>query len=66
MKYYTLGEIFRKGLLKNWKGEPYKDKASLSKVVNKLRYTTKRTPWGIAKCLSEKQIKEYNESHIII
>ena len=42
MKTYTIGEVYKEGLLKNWKGEPYKDKASVSKVVNKIKFKTNR------------------------
>lgn len=64
MKHYTIGEIFRLGLLKNFDGEPYKHKASLSKIVNALNPGTKKTPWGEAKTLSDKVIKEYNQKNI--
>jgi len=60
MKYYTIGEVFRLGLLKNYKGEPYKDKATVSRVVNKMKYITKKTPWGIAKVVSEKEISKHS------
>lgn len=61
MRFFTIGEIFRLKLLKNYKGEPYKDKAAVSRVVNKLQYKVKKTAWGQAKCISEEQIKIYNE-----
>lgn len=64
-KLYTIGEIFNQGLLKTWKGEPYKDKAAISKIVNSLPYTVKKTAWGQAKCLTQKQIEAYNKKRII-
>ena len=60
MNHYTIGEIFRLGLLKNFDGKPYKHKATISKIVNQMTTKSKQTRWGIAKTLSEKQIKEYN------
>lgn len=66
MKLYTIGEIFRLGLLKNYKGEPYTDKSSVAKIVANLDYQTKKTPWGEAKCLNEVQIKTYNQQKIIL
>lgn len=60
MKNYTIGEIFRLQLLKNHKGEPYKHKATISKIVNSLSPNIKKTAFGDAKVLSEKQIAEYN------
>ena len=60
MKTYTIGEVYKEGLLKNWKGEPYKDKASVSKVVNKIKFKTKKTPFGEAKTITQQQIEEHN------
>lgn len=60
MKIYTIGEIYRLGLLKNFDGEPYKHKATVSKIVKSLPYREVKTRWGISKMLSEKYIKEYN------
>lgn len=65
MKYYTIGEIFRLGLLKNHKGEPYKHKATISKIVNNMDYKEKKSPFGPSKVVSEIQIKKYNQ-HIIV
>ncbi len=61
MEYFSIGEIFRLGLLKNFDGEPYKHKSTVSKIVNKMTTKTVKTRWGIAKTLSEKQIQEYND-----
>lgn len=63
MKLYTIGEIFRQGLLKNFSGKPYADKASVSKIVHRLSPETKETPWGTAKCLTLKQINFFNKTH---
>ena len=62
---YTIGEIFRLGLLKNHKGEPYKDKGTVSKALSKLPYTTKKTAWGSAKYFSIKDIESYNKDRLI-
>ena len=63
MKTYTIGEIYKQGLLKNWKGESYKDKASVSKVVNRMKFKIKKTPFGEAKTITEKQIEDYNRQN---
>jgi hypothetical protein len=63
MKLFTMGEIHRLGLLKNHKGEPYTSKASLVRIIAKLGATEKRTPWGTAKCLTQKQIDSFNKAH---
>lgn len=60
-KLYTIGEIYRLGLLKNHKGEPYKDKSTVAKIVATLGFVTKKTPWGTAKCLTKDQIELYNK-----
>ena len=48
---YTLGEIFRLGVIKNQDGDPYKDKGSVSKYLkrHKIKFKIKKTPWGPAK-----------------
>lgn len=60
IKYYTIGEIFRLGLLRSYDGTPYKHKASVSNIVNKMKTKTMDTKWGPAKVISEEQIEEYN------
>ena len=60
MKYYTIGEIFRLKLLKNFNGIPYKHKSSISNALKGLKYKERKTAHGIAKTFSEKQIEEYN------
>ena len=60
MKYFTIGEIFRLGLLKNHRGEPYRNKTEVSRIVGKLKFKERKTPWGLAKTISEKQVEEWN------
>jgi len=60
MKYFTIGQIHKLGLLKNFEGEPLKHKASVSNVVNRLDYKVVDTKWGTGKALSQKQIDMYN------
>jgi len=64
MQLYTIGEIYRQGLLKNHKGEPYKHKATIAKIVSQLKYKIKKTPWGVAKCLTKEQIEKYNSNRL--
>lgn len=59
--YVTIGEIFRQGLLKNADGKPYANKGTISVIVNRSEYLKMRTPYGIAKVLSKKQIDELNK-----
>lgn len=60
MKYYTIGEIFRLKLLLNHKGEPYTAKATISKIVNQMVWRPRKSPFGIAKEVSEKEIQKHN------
>jgi len=60
MKTYTIGEITRLGLLKNHKGEPYRHKASVLKIVLALQHSKARTPWGIGYEVSEAEIQKHN------
>jgi len=61
MKYYTIGEIYRLGLLKNFDGKPYKHKATISRYVNQMNFRIKKTRWGEAKEVSEKEIRKFNK-----
>lgn len=65
MKYYTIGEIFRQGLLKNSFGEPYKHKGAVSKALSGVEFKAVRTAWGVGKTYSEKQIEGLNKERII-
>lgn len=65
MKYYTIGEVFRLGLLKNHKGEAYKDKATVSRVIGKMKTGTRNTPFGIAKVISESDIDTHNKKWVL-
>jgi len=58
MKTYTIGEILRLGLLKNHKGEPYKDKASILRLVKDSKKV--KTPWGMGYAVTESEIKTLN------
>lgn len=57
---YTIGEITRKGLLKNRKGEPYTDKARVSQILQKYPHTKDKTPWGEGKYYSQETIDTVN------
>jgi len=60
MKKYTIGEIYRLGLLKNHNGEPYKDKATVSRQLQNQVHSEKNTPFGTAKMYSQKIIDNLN------
>jgi hypothetical protein len=61
MKEYTIGEIFRKGLLKTNDGKPYKDKASVSNVLRSYPHRVQKTAHGPAKMYTEATIKSANK-----
>lgn len=69
MKTYTLGEIVRLGLMKNHKGQPYKDKAAILRVIHKAMVSSdiaddvKRisTPWGEGYAVPQKTIDKLNK-----
>ncbi len=59
MKTYTLGEILRLGLLKNHKGEAYKNKVTISRLVaGKAKKV--QTPWGSGFAVSQATIDRLN------
>ena len=62
IKYYTIGEIYRLGLLKNNKGEAYKHKATISRIVSKMDYKEVKSPFGMSKMISSKDIEAHNQS----
>jgi len=59
-KLYSIGEVFRLGLLINSKGVSYKHKATISKIINSMSYEIQNTPFGPSKAISERQIAEHN------
>lgn len=64
MKTYTIGEIYRLGLLKSHTGAPYKDKGTVSKVLAQLPHKLVDTPWGKSKVFTQKQIDELNSRKV--
>jgi len=62
-KLYTIGEIYQNKMMVDFKGQPYKHKVSVARLVNRENFKTIRTPWGLAKCLSQKQIDKINREH---
>lgn len=61
MRHYTIGEIYRQGLLLNHKGEPYKHKSTISKIVRGMKIEKRMTPFGPAKTISESEIARHNK-----
>lgn len=61
MKEYTIGEIYRLGLLKNHKGEPYKHRATITKLVKGMKWREVKTPFGISKVVSQSEINKHNK-----
>lgn len=60
MKYYTIGEVFRGKMLLNHKGEPYKDKATVSKIVAHFKWRPAKSAFGIAKEVPMSEIEKHN------
>ena len=60
MKHYTIGEILRLGLLKNHKGEPYRHKATVSRIVSHMKRTKVETAWGPGWSVPQSEITSYN------
>ena len=58
---YTVGEILRRGLLKNHKGEPYRNKGTVLKIVRTLKHTKRATPWGEGYAVSAVEIARHNK-----
>ena len=59
-KEYSLGEIYRLGLMKNHSGEPYKHKATLSVIVRRLKHRKVKTAYGAGVLVSLKEIERFN------
>jgi len=64
MEYFSLGQIFKHGMMLNRDGQPYKHRASLSHVIEKLDYKIKKIQGGMAKVLTKEQIDDYNTKRI--
>lgn len=60
MKHFTIGEIFRLGLLKTSKGTPYTSKGSVSVAVRQLEFKIEETPFGRARLIPRSEIDRYN------
>lgn len=63
MKTYTLGEIARLGLLKNHQGEPYRHKATISKIVALMGLTKVETPFGLGYAVPLDRIEMHNRKY---
>ena len=57
---YSIGEIYRLGLVKNRGGEAYKHRASVANHLRRkgVRFTVKETPAGKAKLFDIKDLRE--------
>lgn len=60
MRHYTIGEIYRLGLLRNHKGEPYSAKATVSKELRNQKHKVVKTPFGESKTFSQSVIDSLN------
>lgn len=59
MRTYTLGEIVRLGLLKNYKGKPYKHKASINRLLKGAKKI--KTPHGPGYAITQSEIDKLNK-----
>lgn len=57
---YTVGDIARKGLLLNHKGEPYRDKSTIARIVRGMKPKKVKTAWGIGYAVTDAQIAKHN------
>lgn len=57
---YTIGQIFKLGLLKNQDGQPYKDKATVSNILARYPHKPTMTPHGPGKLYSQTVLDELN------
>ncbi len=65
MKLYTIGEIWRLGLLKNKDGKPYHHKSTVhSMVLKHMKYKRVNSKWGKSFAVSDAEIKEFNRHHV--
>lgn len=59
MRTYTLGEIVRLGLLKNHKGEPYRHKASVNRLLAGKKKI--KMPHGVGYQITQSEIDKLNK-----
>ena len=59
-RYYTIGEIFRLGLLLNRNGRPYGDKTTISRALVDYPHKVIKTPHGPGKGYTKTQINTFN------
>lgn len=55
---WTVGEVVRLGLLKNHRGEPYKHKATVLKLLKGVK--RKKTPFGRGYAIEQSDIDKLN------
>lgn len=60
MKTYTIGEIFRLGLLKGADGKPYLHKASVTNALARSGAQKVMTKWGMGYAVTMKEINAWN------
>lgn len=59
MKTFTIGEIHRLGLLKNHKGQPYKNKITISRLLAGAKRV--KTPFGSGYAVTQAEIDRINK-----
>lgn len=59
-RLYTIGEIFRGKLLRNFKGTAYTDKSTILRIVQKMKFSRVRTQFGMGYAVPKKEIDRHN------
>lgn len=62
MKYYSIGDIFRQGILISRTGKPYKDKTSISRALSKYTHRILTTKHGVGRGYTMEQIEDFNKA----
>ena len=63
-KLYSIGEIFRGGMLLSYRGKAYTQKSVVAKVVRALKFKVIQTKWGPSKALPLSEIKKHNARYL--
>lgn len=61
MIYHSTGSVFRNRLLRNHLGKPYTQRATIARIIKKLKHEIRATPFGKGLFVSEAEIKKWNE-----
>lgn len=60
-RLYTVGEIYRQKLLRKHDGTPYADKATILRIVQRMKHSKVRTPYGMGYGVTLAEIHRHND-----